>query len=171
MFFWGPTRFPTVGAQAEQVPKAGCNQRWRCFALAFFPGQRNTFTSKHFHIAVALEESMRSFILSVSADRWLTPLRNAVLAHAGYAVIPSLSTESALDVLQNRHVSAMVIGHSIPQHERQRLCSEGRRHGIPAVVLDRNVQASDMAREIHIDPSDGPEAFLKAIATVLAKMD
>lgn len=112
---------------------------------------------------------MRSFILSVSADRWLTPIRNTVLAHAGYAVIPSLSAEAALEVLEHRHVSAMVIGQSIPARDRQRLCSEGRRYGIPAVVLDRNVEATDLAREIHIDPSDGPEAFLTAIATVLRK--
>lgn len=113
---------------------------------------------------------MRSFILSVSADRWLTPIRNAVLAHAGYAVIPSLSTKAALEVLESRHVSAMVIGQSIPAHERQRLCSEGRRHGIPAVVLDRNVDATVTTHEIHIDPSDGPEAFLTAVATVLGKL-
>ncbi|HLJ30687.1 MAG TPA: hypothetical protein VKY85_28535 [Candidatus Angelobacter sp.] len=111
---------------------------------------------------------MRSFILSVSADRWLTPIRNTVLAHAGYAVIPSLSAEAAMQVLLNRRVSAMVIGHSIPPHDRQRLCSEGRRHGVPAVVLDRNTQVSDVAREIHVDPSDGPEAFLNAIAALLA---
>lgn len=75
-----------------------------------------------------------------------------------------------MEVLLNRHVSAMVIGQSIPLQERQRLCSEGRRHGIPAVVLDRNIQASDPAsEEIHVDPFDGPEAFLNALATVLAR--
>jgi hypothetical protein len=113
---------------------------------------------------------MRSFILSVSSDRWLTPIRNAVLAHAGYGVIPSLSAAAALEVLSNRRVSAMVIGHSIAAGDRQRLCSEGRRHGVPAVVLDRGLDSSDPLRELHIDPSDGPEVFLKAVATVLAAL-
>jgi hypothetical protein len=113
---------------------------------------------------------MRSFILSVSSDRWLTPLRNAVLAHAGYGVIPSLSADAALKVLSNRRVSAMVIGHSIPVDDCQRLCSEGRRHGVPAVVLDRGLVSSDPLRELHIDPADGPEAFLTAVATVLARL-
>jgi DNA-binding LacI/PurR family transcriptional regulator len=112
---------------------------------------------------------MRSFILSVSSDRWLTPIRNAVLAHAGYAVIPSLSAETAMEVLLSRRVSAMVIGQSIPPHQRQRLCLEGRRQGVPAVVLDRNLPGADLALEIHVDPSDGPEAFLDALAAVLAK--
>jgi hypothetical protein len=132
-------------------------------------GFREILQEQTAHIAdPSGKNPMRSFILSVSADRWLTPIRNTVLAHAGYAVIPSLSAEAAMQVLLNRHVSAMVIGHSIPPHDRQRLCSEGRRHGVPAVVLDRNTQVSDVAREIHVDPSDGPEAFLNAIAALLA---
>lgn len=113
------------------------------------------------------KEAMRSFILSVSSDRWLTPIRNTVLAHAGYAVIPSLTAADAMEVMSSRHVSAMVIGLSIPLRERERLCSEGRRHGIPAVVLDRD-QVSGIASEIHIDPADGPEAFLEALANVLS---
>ena len=111
---------------------------------------------------------MRSLILSVSSDRWATPIRNAVLAHAGYGVIPSLSADAALGVLSSRRVSAMVIGHSIPANDRQRLCSEGRRHGVPAVVLDRGLASSDPLREIHVDPSDGPEAFLDAVARLLS---
>jgi hypothetical protein len=113
---------------------------------------------------------MRSLILSVSSDRWLTPIRNAVLAHAGYGVIPSLSAESAMEVLSCRRVSAMVIGQSISPRDRQRLCSEGRRHGVPAVVLDRNLEFSDPRQELHIDPSDGPEAFLDAVAAVLGSL-
>jgi hypothetical protein len=113
---------------------------------------------------------MRSFILSVSSDRWLTPIRNAVLAHAGYGVIPSLSADSAIDVLSNRRVSALVIGQSISPPDRQRLCSVARRHGVPAVVLERNPEFSDPLREIHIDPGDGPEVFLDAVAMVLASL-
>jgi DNA-binding LacI/PurR family transcriptional regulator len=112
---------------------------------------------------------MRSFILSVSSDRWLTPIRNTVLAHAGYGVIPSLSVDAAMEVLLSRRVSAMVIGNSIPLRERERLCSEGRRQGVPTVVLDRYVPASSAASEIHVDPADGPEAFLNAIALVLGR--
>lgn len=110
---------------------------------------------------------MRSFILSVSSDRWVTPIRNAVLAHAGYGVIPKSSADAAIEVLMSRRVSAMVIGQSISARDRQRLCSEGRRQGVPAVVLDRNMESSDPWRELHVDPSDGPEAFLDAVATVL----
>jgi hypothetical protein len=118
---------------------------------------------------IAHREPMRSFILSVSGDQWLTPLRNAVLAHAGYAVIPAYTAEKAIEVLQHRHVSAMVIGHSIAIRDRQRLCSEGNRRGVPAVILDHASQGPDCVREMHIDPLEGPETVLEAIATVLAR--
>ena len=114
---------------------------------------------------------MRSFILSVSADRWLTPIRNAVLAHAGYAVIPALTADSAMQVLVHRHVSAMVIANSIPLRERQLLCSEGRRRGVPAVILDRGEGAPDTAVEMHVDPADGPEVFLGVVAKALEKLN
>jgi len=107
---------------------------------------------------------MRSFILSVSADRWLTPIRNTVLAHAGYAVIPALTAEAAMQVLVKRHVSAMVIANTVPLGERQRLCSEGKRRGVPAVILDRGEGAPDTAVEMHVDPSEGPEILLSAVA-------
>lgn len=112
---------------------------------------------------------MRSFILSVSGDRWLTPLRNAVLAHAGYGVIPAYTAEKAMEVLAYRHVSAMVIGHSIAAKDCQKLCSESRRLGVPTVILDTAVQPREGPRETHIDPTEGPEAVLNAIASVLAK--
>jgi hypothetical protein len=111
---------------------------------------------------------MRSFILSVSGDRWLTPLRNAVLAHAGYGVIPAYTAEKAMEVLAYRPVSAMVIGHAITAKDRQKLCSESRRLGVPTVILDNAMQGRE-SRETHIDPTEGPEAVLKAIASVLAR--
>lgn len=113
---------------------------------------------------------MRSFILSVSSDRWLTPIRNTVLAHAGYGVIPSVSAETAIEVLSNRYVSAMVIGQSVSLRDRQRLCSEGRRQGVRAVVLDRHLRSADSTRELYVDPGDGPEVFLEAVATVVASL-
>ena len=110
---------------------------------------------------------MRSFILSVSADRWLTPIRNTVLAHAGYAVIPALTVEAAMDVLLNRHVSAMVIANTIPLGERRRLCSEAKKRGVPSVILDRGEGAPDTIVEMHVDPSEGPETLLSAVARAL----
>lgn len=110
---------------------------------------------------------MRSFILSVSADALSSPIRNAVLAHAGYAVIPVQTADDAFRVLSSRYVSAMVIGPSIPQIHRRTLCAEGKKLGVPSVVLDRYEHVADPRSEIHVNPLDGPEVVLEAVASVL----
>lgn len=145
-------------------------QLWGVLLLLLSSGVKGILLWSTIHNSELLAETplMRSFILSVSGDRWLTPLRNAVLAHAGYAVIPAYTAEKAIEVLQHRHVSAMVIGHSIRLQDRERLCSEGTRRGVPSVILDHTLQGKH-SREVHIDPLEGPETVLKAIADVLAK--
>jgi hypothetical protein len=99
----------------------------------------------------------------------LAPIRNAVLAHAGYGVIPVSTTESALKVLRHRHVCAMIIGQSVSPLERQALCSEGVRRRVPSVVLDPYEQPGDDQSELHINPLDGPEAYLDALATLMQR--
>jgi hypothetical protein len=120
---------------------------------------------------------MRPAVLSISTERVLAPIRNTVLAHAGYGVIPVSNTESALKVLRGRHVCAMVIGQSVSPLERQALCSEGSRRRVPSVVLDPYEpvildlyeQVGDDQSELHINPLDGPEAFLEALATLMQR--
>ena len=112
---------------------------------------------------------MRPAVLSISTERVLAPIRNAVLAHAGYGVIPATNAEAALKILRNRHVCAMIIASSISPWERQVLCSEGQRRGVPSVVLDPYEEVSDHQSQLHINPLDGPEAFLDALATLLLR--
>ncbi len=112
---------------------------------------------------------MRPAVLSISTERVLAPIRNAVLAHAGYGVIPATTTESALRILRDRHVCAMVIGRSVPAADRRVLCSEGIRRGVPSVVLDPYEEVTDTHSGLHINPLDGPEAFLDALATLVQR--
>lgn len=110
---------------------------------------------------------MRPAVLSISAERVLAPIRNAVLAHAGYGVIPATTTESAMQILQRRHVCAMIIGNSISAVERHRLCTEGQKLGVPSVVLDPYDQIAEVKSEVHVNPLDGPEVFLDVLASVV----
>lgn len=112
---------------------------------------------------------MRLAILSISKDRVLAPIRNAVLAHAGYGVIPATSIESALKILRGRHVCAVIVGNSIPASERRMLCSEAQRRGVPSVVLDPYEQVGDDKSELHINPLEGPEVFLDALASLVQR--
>ena len=112
---------------------------------------------------------MRPAVLSISAERVLAPIRNAVLAHAGYGVIPVSSVEAALTILHARHVCAIVIANSVPILERRRVCSEGHNLHVPSVVLDPYDQSADDESELHVNPLDGPEAFLDALATLMQR--
>ncbi|HEY6305909.1 MAG TPA: hypothetical protein VI488_05540 [Candidatus Angelobacter sp.] len=112
---------------------------------------------------------MRPAVLSISTERVLAPIRNAVLAHAGYGVIPATTTESALRILRGRHVCVMVIARSVPAGERRVLCREGSQRGVPSVVLDPYEQVTDAGSGLHINPLDGPEVFLDALAALMQR--
>jgi len=112
---------------------------------------------------------MRPAVLSISAERVLAPIRNTVLAHAGYGVIPATNAESGLKILQQRHVCAMIIGHSVTLTDQQTLCSEARKLGVPAVVMDPYEHVPRSGLEVHVNPLDGPEMFLDALATLAGR--
>jgi len=112
---------------------------------------------------------MRPAVLSISAERVLAPIRNAVLAHAGYGVIPVSSVDSALNVLRHRHVCAIVIANSVSLVDRRRVCSEGHDRHVPSVVLDPYDQVADDHAEMHVNPLDGPEVFLDVLATLMQR--
>jgi hypothetical protein len=109
---------------------------------------------------------MRPSVLSISAERVLAPIRNAVLAHAGYGVIPVSTAESALTILRVRHVCVIVIANSLSLPERRRVCSEGHNKHVPSVVLDPYDLRDEDESELHVNPLDGPEALLDALATL-----
>jgi hypothetical protein len=110
---------------------------------------------------------MRPAVLSVSTERVIAPIRNAVLAHAGYCVIPAITAQSALRILRARHVCAMIIANSIAPRDCRMLCWEGQKQGVPSVVLDPYEGVGGGQSELHINPLDGPEGFLDALATVM----
>jgi hypothetical protein len=111
---------------------------------------------------------MQPAILSFARETISSPIRNAVLARAGYSVIPAFSAASALRILRQRHVCAMIIAHCVPDQDCRLLCSEGQRRGVPSVVLDPYEQMGSDRRELHISPLEGPQGFLDALATLIA---
>lgn len=112
---------------------------------------------------------MRPAVLSIAKERVVSPLRNAILAHAGYGVIPATSFGSALNILRRRHVCAIVIGQSIDSRERRALCTEAHKLGIASMVLDVYEQSGEDDCLLHVNPLDGPEMFLDALASLLQR--
>lgn len=112
---------------------------------------------------------MRPAVLSIARERFVSPLRNAVLAHAGYGVVPVTSLDAALNILRRRRICAMIIGQSMELRERRVLCCEAHKLGIPSVVLDPYGQPCDYQFQLHVNPLDGPELFLDALASLLKR--
>jgi hypothetical protein len=107
---------------------------------------------------------MRPAILSFAREKVLSPIRNAVLAHAGYGVIPVTTADAAIQILSTSHICGVIIGHSISDNERHVICEKARLLGVPAIVLDPFEVLHDDAAQAHINPLDGPENFLNTLA-------
>jgi hypothetical protein len=112
---------------------------------------------------------MRPAVLSISGERLNGPIRNTVLAHAGYAVIPALTAKSALTILRRRHVCVMVIASSISREDQQLLCSEARKRDVACVILDPYGELNGRRPELHFNPLDGPEALLQVISAAMRR--
>ena len=110
---------------------------------------------------------MQPAVLSIASERLFSPTRNAVLARAGYRVIPAFSPQSALRILRRHGICAIIIGHCVPAGDCRRLCWEGQRRGIPSIVLDPYEQMGRDRFELHISPLEGPQGFLDVLATLL----
>ncbi len=110
---------------------------------------------------------MRPAILSVSREKVSSPIRNAVLAHAGYGVIPVTSAEAAMRILASRHVCGVIISPSISDNERHIICWQACCIGVPAVVLDPFEDLDEDLAQAHVNPLDGPEKFLNTLAAVV----
>jgi hypothetical protein len=134
------------------------------YLLAFRLFQENTLFKRKTKIR---RINMRPAILSVSREKVSSPIRNAVLAHAGYGVIPVSSAEEALKILAVRHVCGVIISPSISDNERHIICRQSRALDVPAVVLDPYEMLHEDSAQAHINPLDGPENFLSALDAVV----
>jgi hypothetical protein len=134
------------------------------YLLAFRLFQENTLFKRK---TTVRRINMRPAILSVSREKVSSPIRNAVLAHAGYGVIPVSNAEDALKILAARHVCGVIISPSISDNERHIICHRSHSLGVPAVVLDPYEMLHEDSAEAHINPLDGPENFLNALDAVL----
>jgi hypothetical protein len=79
------------------------------------------------------------------------------------------TADSALNVLRCRHVCAIVIANTVSLADRQRVCTEGHSLHVPSVVLDPYDLGADDHAEMHVNPLDGPEVFLDALAMLMQR--
>ena len=110
-------------------------------------------------------------IVSVSNNVRLLINRNDALAVAGYSVIsPRTPRETPLLVRRER-VDAVVIGHSIPPDERERLIADIRLAApkVPIIfVYQRPGGAPDANADASVDVTDSPAPLIQYLTFKLA---
>ncbi len=109
-------------------------------------------------------------ILAVSIEPELLESRSSILRSDGYDVEPVLSAEQAIDRLMNRDFDLVLLCHSIPAWDRNRLARLIRDSRLPTAVvsvtpLDGHVPDAFVDATVY----SAPEKLLSGIREVLLK--
>jgi DNA-binding response OmpR family regulator len=101
--------------------------------------------------------------LAVGRDPVLLETRNQVLRNAGYSVVSALSTEQALQSFASGDFDIVILCHSIPLRDRERLTYAIRRHSpnTPVVVVTARFSEMDSFADAMIE--NEPEILLQGI--------
>ena len=110
-----------------------------------------------------------TLVLSVGFDRMLLEPRNQVLRSAGYLVVAAYSLRAAVDYFRAGDFDLVVLCHSVPQNERERLTSLLRVWGsrIPVVSVSEKVCECDAFATATLE--DCAHKFLSGISDALAE--
>ncbi|HVO61113.1 MAG TPA: hypothetical protein VMT53_09260 [Terriglobales bacterium] len=108
-------------------------------------------------------------ILSVSYDHPLLRTRHMLLEREGYDVVSSWGFTDSLKHCQQGRFDLFLLGHSIPDTDKQTLVETFREHcPAPIISLRRNAGEPLVdGADYHIEPD--PEPLMKLVRTILAK--
>jgi DNA-binding response OmpR family regulator len=94
--------------------------------------------------------------------------RNAMLAHAGYAVSPATSTTRAFELLNALRFDLVIIGYTVPLAERRLLFLEiKRKFNAPILLMDAAEADPLMRAEAHIPESSTPKELMAAVSAMV----
>jgi CheY-like chemotaxis protein len=112
-----------------------------------------------------------TIVLAVGTDPWLLNTRSLVLQSAGYMVESALSVKEAVDRFQSGDFDLVLLCHSVPRKDRDRLTSLIRASGslTPIVSIAGNLGECDAFATATLE--DGPGNFLARIRDVLVKAE
>ena len=74
-------------------------------------------------------------ILSVNLDPELLETQSAILRAAGYVVLPATSIKHAIDYFQTGHFDLVLLDHSIPAQDKDRVIRLLRASGAPVPLV------------------------------------
>lgn len=112
-----------------------------------------------------------TLVLSIGLDAELLSTRNLVLRSAGYTVVAALSLKEAIDRFQEGDFDLVLLCHSIPTKEKDRLTSWIRASGSRIPVV--SVSASPGQRDPFMDATveSDPNSLLKGMREALNKAE
>jgi CheY-like chemotaxis protein len=112
-----------------------------------------------------------TIVLSVGFDLSLLRARGLVLESAGYLVESASTVKGAADRFQSGDFDLVLLCHSVPRKDRDRLTSLIRASGsrTPIVSIAGNLGECDAFANATLE--DGPNNFLAGIRDVLAKAE
>ena len=112
-----------------------------------------------------------TIVLSVGFDLSLLRARGLVLSSAGYLVESASTVKGAADRFQSGDFDLVLLCHSVPRKDRDRLTSLIRASGsrTPIVSIAGNLGECDAFANATLE--DGPNNFLARIRDVLAKAE
>jgi CheY-like chemotaxis protein len=112
-----------------------------------------------------------TIVLAVGTDPSLLKTRSLVLQSAGYMVESASSLKEAVDRFQSGDFALVLLCHSVPRKDRDRLTSVIRASGsrTPIVSIAGNLGECDAFATATLE--DGPSNFLARIRDVLAKAE
>ena len=111
---------------------------------------------------------MAARILSISYDPSLLATRELVLRQAGYQVASALGFADALQLCREGKFDLIIIGHSIPRHEKEALLAEIRTScKTPVLSLYRASDGPLPGLDYALDGMEGPQALLEIVRMVL----
>ena len=109
-------------------------------------------------------------ILAVSHDPALLESRSSILRSAGYAVVQVLSAKQAQELLESGSFDLVLLGHSLPAHDRDRLTRLIRSSGSLTPVVTVAPLTDPLPYEFADALVEGsPEMLLNGIREVLLK--
>jgi CheY-like chemotaxis protein len=112
---------------------------------------------------------MPGIVLAIGFDPSLMTSRSLVLRSAGHAVVEASSLKEAVDQFQSGDFDLVLLCHSVPATERERLTSLIRVSGssIPIVSIARGLGECDAFANATLE--DGPNKFVASIRDVLVR--
>ena len=110
----------------------------------------------------------RHRVLSLSYDESLARTRDMLLSAAGVDVATYTDLQRALHACRAEDFDLIVIGHSIPTHERRKLLEEVRRScAAPVLALQRHGDTPLLGADYVFDASQSPAQLLETVMHVL----